>query len=75
MAWFVLSVKRKNEIRITSELDKLGYRVYCPTTVTKQWSDRVKNRVQQIIFKFCAQFLSRLYQIVFKNVFSFCVLC
>ena len=47
MAWFVLSVKRKNEIKITNELDKLGYQVYCPTTtVTKQWSDRVKKEIK-----------------------------
>lgn len=50
MYWFVLSVKRKNEIKIANQLNEIGYQVYCPTTtVIKQWSDRKKKVVEPLI--------------------------
>ena len=50
MFWFVLSVKRRNEIKIASQLEKIGYQVYCPTiTVVKQWSDRKKKVIAPLI--------------------------
>lgn len=43
MDWFVLCVKRKNEIKIAQQLESNGFEVYCPTiTILKQWSDRKK---------------------------------
>lgn len=53
MFWFVLSVKRRNEIKIASQLEQLGYQVYCPTiTVVKQWSDRKKKSIEPLISSF-----------------------
>jgi transcriptional antiterminator RfaH len=53
MFWFVLSVKRRNEIKIASQLEKIGYQVYCPTiTVVKQWSDRKKKSIEPLISSF-----------------------
>lgn len=53
MFWFVLSVKRKNEIKIASQLTENGHQVYCPTiTVVKQWSDRKKKSLEPLISSF-----------------------
>ena len=50
MFWFVLRVKRKNEIKIASQLEALGFQIFCPTiTVVKQWSDRKKKVVEPLI--------------------------
>ena len=50
MYWFVLRVKRKNEIKITNHLESAGYLVYCPTITTiKQWSDRKKKVTEPLI--------------------------
>lgn len=50
MFWFVLRVKRKNEVKITSQLEGLGFQIFCPTiTVVKQWSDRKKKVIEPLI--------------------------
>lgn len=50
MFWFVLRVKRKNEIKIASQLEALGFQIFCPTTtVVKQWSDRKKKMVEPLM--------------------------
>lgn len=50
MYWFVLSVKRKNEIKISNQLESAGYEVYCPTITTfKKWSDRKKKVITPLI--------------------------
>tara|TARA_R110001583_G_scaffold69696_2_gene197564 strand:+ start:157 stop:621 length:465 start_codon:yes stop_codon:yes gene_type:complete len=50
MYWFVLRVKRKNEIKITNHLETAGHLVYCPTITTiKQWSDRKKKVIAPLI--------------------------
>lgn len=50
MYWFVLSVKRKSEIKITNHLESAGHLVYCPTiTTVKQWSDRKKKVIEPLI--------------------------
>ncbi|UMB54349.1 UpxY family transcription antiterminator [Lutibacter sp. A64] len=50
MYWFVLNVKRKNEIKVASLLEAAGFKVYCPTyTTVKKWSDRKKKVTKPLI--------------------------
>ncbi|MFD1294202.1 UpxY family transcription antiterminator [Lutibacter holmesii] len=50
MFWFVLRVKRRNEIKIASQLEALGFQIFCPTVTTvKQWSDRKKKVIAPLI--------------------------
>lgn len=43
MAWYVLYVKSKYEIKAATTLDKMGIEVYCPVIKEmRQWSDRKK---------------------------------
>ncbi|GGK60584.1 MULTISPECIES: UpxY family transcription antiterminator [Flavobacteriaceae] len=50
MYWFVLTVKRKNEIKTASLLEDNGFKVYCPTfTSVKKWSDRKKKVIKPLI--------------------------
>lgn len=50
MYWFVLTVKRKNEIKTASLLEDNGFQVYCPTfTSVKKWSDRKKKVIKPLI--------------------------
>lgn len=50
MFWYVLRVKRANEIKIASQLEGLGFQIFCPTiTVVKQWSDRKKKVIEPLI--------------------------
>lgn len=43
MPWFVLYTRPKNEKKVTEQLLKSGFEVYCPmVTQVKQWSDRKK---------------------------------
>lgn len=50
MYWFVLNVKRKNEIKIARLLEDNGFNVYCPTfTSVQNWSDRKKKVIKPLI--------------------------
>ncbi|CAM4102934.1 UpxY family transcription antiterminator [Gillisia limnaea] len=43
MAWYVLYVKSKYEIKAATTLEKMGIEVYCPVIKEmRQWSDRKK---------------------------------
>lgn len=49
MAWYVLYVKSKYEIKAASTLEKMGIEVYCPVIKEmKQWSDRKKMIVKPL---------------------------
>ena len=43
MAWYVLYVKPRKELKTAEALQKIGVEVYCPTvTEVRQWTDRKK---------------------------------
>lgn len=43
MPWFAIYTRPKNEKKVTEQLLKSGFEVYCPmVTQIKQWSDRKK---------------------------------
>lgn len=49
MAWYVLYVKSKYEIKAATSLEKMGIEVYCPVIKElRQWSDRKKMVVKPL---------------------------
>jgi transcriptional antiterminator RfaH len=51
--WYVLYTKPRNEKKVTTKLNELGIKAYCPMLTTKrQWSDR-KKLVSTPLFSSC----------------------